>query len=129
MRVYDELKYMSDQDLAERVVGYLDIMKEIFSQHQEGKFQKMKAMYHELKTAMCEDAHHLGLVRNQWPKRIFYNFYIRPFIMQAAAHLRAKVNDDVSEITDSVYEARIDFTFSLSYEEWKAIASGEKVVS
>lgn len=137
-----ELKKMTDRELAARMVGYIErvqklmddvslMLKKMPGREASYKVDLIRDEYKRLKQKIKDDAHYLGLGRNERndPGAGLYNGFFDPSIREASAFgFMAPTNSRIDyKFYDALEEARYKLTKYYSLDEWKNIAE-EKTV-
>lgn len=131
----EELKMMSDRELAKRMLFYIDSLRRLMqkiSDYLERKRpipnrEDIRFEYKRLKKAIKVDAHYLDLVRNQTRERgVYSNFYV-PSVAEASAYgFTSSTNSQIDQrFYSSASEAHYRLTKYHSREKWSAIAEME----
>ena len=130
-----ELKYLSDRELAARIVGYIERFDELDSMLSETsknknfpqsscEVQLIQLRYSQLKEELCADAKYLntGKSQRQDSNTNLYDAFFRPSICEAAAYgLKTPVNShNLSKLAAAVEEAKYRITKYHSLAVWKS---------
>lgn len=130
----DDLKSMTDQQLAERIVCYVENIQELMDNIAdvlEGKGNpiirdRIYKNYKQLKQALREDKHYLSLNINSRTdiNAELYNNFFKPSIREAAAcGFYAPSNCRISQkMYDAVNEALYQLTRYHCLDKWQEIA-------
>lgn len=131
-----ELKYLSDRELAARIVGYierLDNLDSLIGEARKNKsslydsceIQLIQFRYSQLKEEILADAKYLNTEKShrQDSDTNLYDAFFRPAICYTAAYgLKAPINShNLSKLADAVLEAKYYISQFYSLDEWKAI--------
>lgn len=128
----DELKRMSDRELAQRMLDYIDRAHTLMQHISD--FLERKATwpsrddilfdYKRLKEAIKTDAHYVDLVRNHESRsKIYRNFFVSSIAEASVYGFTAPVNSKIDQrFYRSVSEAYYKLTKYYSRDEWIAIA-------
>lgn len=128
----DDLKNMSDKELAKRIIGYVDRIESLMntvSDILERKIahfdiNRIRDDYKSIKEAVKNDAHYVSLSRNENRKNQLYHRFFRPSVAEASAFgFTVPTNSSIDfKLFASLEEARYKLTKYYSYNEWKKIA-------
>lgn len=128
----DDLKRMTDAELANRIVNYVDRIQKLMdavSAVMDGKgnsimIDEIHSEYKAVKQEIKDDAHYLDLNINKRTDKgaALYNGFFEPGISEAAAWgFTASTNSRINfKFFDSLEEARYKLTKYHSLNEWKA---------
>lgn len=131
-----ELNRLSDQQIAVRIVGYVERLEALMSDvgsYMQGKKEsyqneRIHDEYKMLKDEIRVDAHYLGLSRNERDdaSKVYEGFF-RPSIMEAAAFgFTVPTNSRIDyKFHSAIEEAHYKLTKYFSLKRWQAIADGE----
>ncbi len=129
-----ELKKMSDQELAARMVGYIERVEKLNAEVSDilnnGKRvtpyvnESLRSAYKELKEELKADAHYISLVRNSEYGNSLYSAFFAPSVREASAYgFMTPTNSAINEkFIRSIFEARYKLTKYHSLDDWKKIA-------
>jgi len=129
----DELKKMSNVQLANRIVEYVDRIQKIMDAVSDtikgngnpAKIHMIHSEYKAVKQAIKDDAHYLDLNVNKRTGKDaeLYNAFFEPSISEAAAWgFTSSTNSRIDfKFYDSLEEVRYKLTKYHSLEEWKNI--------
>ena len=135
-----ELKYLSDRELADRIVGYIERLDELdcmLSAARKDKnllrgsceMQLIQCRYSQLKEDLHSDVKYLATGKSERhdSNAELYNAFFRPSICEATAYgLNAPVNShNLSLMVDAVSEAKYRITKYHSLSIWKSIMDPE----
>ena len=131
-----ELKTMNDQELAVRIVDYVErvqklmdniepFLQKMVSREESYKIDLIRDEYKRLKQEIKDDAHYLDLGRNERndPGARLYNAFFDPSIREASAEgFMAPTNSKIDyRFYDALATARYKLTKYHDLDEWKAI--------
>ena len=131
-----KLNQLHDQQIAERIVEYIDRLEALMSEvsyYIDGKKdtylnQKIHDAYKRLKDEIRTDAHYLSLSQNEKHNlsQVYLGFF-KPSIMEAAAFgFTSSTNSRIDyKFYSSVAEAHYKLTKYFSLKRWQAIANGK----
>lgn len=132
----ENLKIMSEQELARRIVKYIkelivlrDIVAEFLNSGINADFSKIDLMrdsYKKLKEEIKADAHYLHLLKNKDRTYDLYNLLFAPSIEEASAFgFTASINSRIDmKFYSSVEEALYRMKKYKSLEKWEALVNG-----
>jgi hypothetical protein len=128
-----ELKEMTNQELAFRIVGYVERLERLMDKisnmiHSKSlvepyQIETVRDEYKRLKEEIKTDAHYVDLVRNKKRGNNLYNAIFAPSLQEASAWgFTSPTNSKINhEFYSSVEEAHYKLTKYYSFEKWKAI--------
>ncbi len=130
----DNLIEMTDQELATRIVNYIErirLLVKYVSEYLDGKVnvcdvERVQTEYSDIKQAVRSDAQYLNLERNKKGKSDLYTLYFKPSITEASASgFTSPTNSKIDEkLLRSLYEADLQLTY-YDYEKWRDISYGD----
>ena len=128
----NDLKKMSDNELAQRMLNYIDqarTLMQCISDFLERKTprpsrDKIVVAYKQLKEAIKTDAHYVDLVRNRASKsRVYTNIFICSIAEASAFGFTSPTNSQINHsLFSSVEVAHYKLTKYYSREKWSAVA-------
>ncbi|WP_195199846.1 hypothetical protein [Faecalispora jeddahensis] len=134
-----EIKKMTDQELAARMVGYIERIQKLMddispmlqkmpSRDESYKVDLIRDEYIRLKQEIKDDAHYLDLGRNERddPGAGIYNGFFDPSIREASAEgFMAPSNSRIDyKFYDSLATAKYKLTKYYDLTEWKGLLEG-----
>ena len=131
-----ELNKLSDQQIAARMVGYIDRLEALMSDVSRYIQCKKKTYldetihdeYKKLKDEIKADAHYLDLARNgRDDASQVYDGFFKPSIMEAAAFgFTSPTNSRIDQrFYSAIEEAHYKLTKYFSSKRWQSIGKGE----
>ena len=132
----DNLIEMTDQELATRIVNYIErirLLEQDVSEYFDGNINvstvvRIQTEYSAIKQAIRSDAQYLNLVRNEKGYRddSLYTLYFKPSITEASASgFTSPTNSKINQkFFSSLYDAEYKLTKYYNYDDWKDIAHG-----
>jgi len=126
----EELKYLSDKELANRMVSYIQeietLLKNYEVQHELDCYSDILiGKYAYLKKKICEEAHYFDLVRNKGLNdTIIKRVYILS-IKEAAGKFKPLNGRFDQQKYNSLVLAKYDLTGRKDLQEWKEIGTIE----
>ena len=130
-----ELNRLTDQQIAVRIVGYVERLEKMMSdvenyiQGKKDQYQneRIHDEYKRLKAEIRTDAHYLDLSRNDRDDASkVYEAFFSPSILEAAAFgLTEPTNSRINyKFHSAIEEAHYKLTKYFSLKQWQAIADG-----
>ena len=128
-----ELKHMSDQELARRMVNYIDRLIQLhnninryLNSHDTSVERRViiQNEYSGLKRAIREDYEYISNSKNAGESSLYESFFIPSIEECMAKGLQAPTNSSVNaSMSSSVYDARYYMTYYHSRDDWERIAN------
>jgi len=134
----EELKKMSEKELARRMIKYIkelielrDVVADFLDSGINADFSKidlMQSMYKRLKEEIKADAHYVKLLQNRNQSYDLYNLFFSPSLVEASAFGFTSPNN--SQINRKLYGSIEEALYSMKkykrLDEWVAIADREE---
>lgn len=135
----EELKNMTDQELAVRIIGYVERIEKLMddvspvfrggSGIETHQINRIRYEYKSLKEEIKADARYVYLVRNKKRGNNLYNAFFTPSVREASAYgFRSATNSKINQpFFSSLEEARYRLTKYYSFNKWKVIAEDTRL--
>jgi len=129
-----ELKNMTDKELAQRMVNYIEQLENLMYDVSDilhnklpiepYRVENIRSIYRRLKEDIKADAHYVSLLRNEKHGNNLYNNFFEPSIRGASAFGFVSPTNSVlnQKFFSSIEEAHYKLTKYHGLDEWKIIA-------